>query len=148
MNDSHPISRSRPTYLVALLVTIALGLASRRFADALPHFIAAYAGDALWAATVYWLAALALPRARPRLLAAIALGVSITVEMSQLYHAPWIDSIRATRLGSLALGHGFLWSDLVCYIVGVAFAASVDVSLLSLAKPQRREGNAKKTRYL
>ncbi|MEN8216136.1 MAG: DUF2809 domain-containing protein, partial [Pseudomonadota bacterium] len=24
------------------------------------------------------------------------------------------------RLGALVLGHGFLWSDLVCYSVGVA----------------------------
>ncbi len=39
--------------------------------------------------------------------------------MSQLYHAEWIDSIRATTLGGLVLGYGFLWSDLVAYTIGV-----------------------------
>jgi hypothetical protein len=41
------------------------------------------------------------------------------VEISQLYHAPWIDSIRQTALGGLVLGFGFLWTDLVCYSVGI-----------------------------
>ena len=41
------------------------------------------------------------------------------IEVSQLYHAEWIDSIRATTLGGLVLGYGFLWNDLVAYIIGV-----------------------------
>jgi len=142
-----PQSPSRPRWLTAalLLLTIALGLASRGYAAALPQFIAAYAGDALWAAMVFWIAALLFPRARTRTLATAALGVSLAVELSQLYHAPWIDDLRATRLGALALGHGFLWSDLVCYAAGVALASVVDLGLLSLAKPRRRKENAKKT---
>ncbi|MFM8818855.1 MAG: DUF2809 domain-containing protein, partial [Phycisphaerales bacterium] len=42
----------------------------------------------------------------------------------QLHHAPWIDGIRATRLGALVLGSGFLWSDIACYAVGVAGGAA------------------------
>ncbi len=45
--------------------------------------------------------------------------LTVTVELSQLYHAPWIDSIRQTTLGGLILGFGFLWSDLACYALGV-----------------------------
>ncbi len=52
--------------------------------------------------------------------AAIALLFSLGIELSQLYHAPWIDDIRQYRLGALVLGHGFLWTDLVCYSFGVA----------------------------
>jgi len=141
-----PQSPPRPRWLTAalLLLTIALGLASRRYADTLPSFIAAYAGDALWAAMVFWIAALLFPRTRTRTLAAIALGLSFAVELSQLYQAPWINEIRATRLGALALGHGFLWSDLLCYAAGVALASVADLGLLSLAKPRRRNENAKK----
>jgi hypothetical protein len=29
------------------------------------------------------------------------------VEFSQLYHAPWIDTIRAARIGALVLGSTF-----------------------------------------
>lgn len=146
MSNVRPASRSRPLYVALLLltITIALGLASRRYAPALPHIIAAYAGDALWSAMVFWIAALLLPRAKTRTLAIIALSISFTVELSQLYHAPWIDALRATRLGALALGHGFLWSDLICYAVGVAAAALIDLVLLPLAEAPRRRGNAKK----
>ena len=41
------------------------------------------------------------------------------IEVSELYHAPWIDDIRRTFLGRMILGFGFLWSDLVCYAIGV-----------------------------
>jgi hypothetical protein len=47
------------------------------------------------------------------------MSFSIAIELSQLYHAPWIDSIRHTTLGGLILGFDFVWSDLVCYAVGV-----------------------------
>ena len=127
-----------------LATTVALGLASRRYAAALPSFIATYAGDALWAAMVFWIAALLFPRGRTRTLATSALGVSFAVELSQLNHAPWINEIRATRLGALALGHGFLWSDLICYAAGVAIAALIDVAAMSLAEAQRRRECAKK----
>ena len=52
-------------------------------------------------------------------IAALALAFCFVIEISQLYHAPWIDAIRHTTLGGLVLGFGFLWSDLACYSVGV-----------------------------
>ncbi len=118
--------RSRPLTLLLLLVTIALGLASRRFPAWQPAFVATYAGDALWAAMMFWLLALARPRAATWPLGLMALGIAFAVEMSQLYRAPWLDAIRGTRLGALALGQGFLWSDLVCYAAGVAAAVVLD----------------------
>ncbi len=145
MSDVRFASRSRLLYAALLLATIALGLASRRYADALPQFIATYAGDALWAVMVFWIAAFIRPRANTRTLAAVALAVSCAIELSQLYQAPWINEIRATRLGALALGNGFLWSDLGCYAAGVTLASVVDLGLLSLAKPRRRKESAKKT---
>src|SRR5207237_49913 len=56
-------------------------------------------------------------------LATVALAYSCAIEVSQLYHAPWIDAIRRTLPGALVLGYGFLWSDLVCYAAGVALGA-------------------------
>lgn len=50
---------------------------------------------------------------------AISLALAFLVEISQLYHAPWIDSIRQTTLGGLVLGFGFPWTDLACYSVGI-----------------------------
>jgi hypothetical protein len=126
--------RDRRVYTSLVVVTIILGLASRKYAHALPSFVAAYAGDTLWAAMVFFGLALLLPRRSTRALAISALAVAFAVEFSQLYHAPWLDAVRNTRLGALALGQGFLWSDLVCYTVGVAAAAMVDKTLRSRAQ--------------
>jgi hypothetical protein len=38
----------------------------------------------------------------------------------------WIDGIRSTTLDGLVLGFGFLWSDLVCYLVGIAAGVLAD----------------------
>ena len=129
MHDSPSTHRARPPYAAASITSIALGLASRRFAASLPDFVRLYAGDALWAATVYFLAATLWPRARITSLAAGTLTFAFAIEASQLYHAPWIDGVRSTRLGAMVLGQGFLWSDLVCYTIGVIAAALVDQAM-------------------
>ncbi len=113
-----------------LFATIALGLATRRFPAAFPTLAAQYGGDTLWAAMMFWMAALVRPHAARRHLAVAALLISFAVELNQLYRAPWIDALRATRIGALALGHGFLWSDLVCYTIGVLLAFATDVLLV------------------
>jgi uncharacterized protein DUF2809 len=115
-------------------------LASRHYAAFLPAFIARYAGDTLWAAMVFWILALGWRRASTRGLAGGAIAIAFAVEYSQLYHAAWIDSIRRTRIGALVLGSGFLWSDLVCYAVGVGFAALLDA--LIVGRDRRPEAEA------
>ncbi len=52
----------------------------------------------------------------------ICYGLGVADELLQLYHAPWIEAIRKTRIGGLALGFGFLWSDIICYAVGITVA--------------------------
>jgi hypothetical protein len=103
--------------LIALAVV--LGLGSRRFGHSLPGFVAAYAGDTLCALVAFLFIGLVMPRASTSRVALLALSFSAVTEVSHLYHAPWIDSIRHTTPGGLILGFGFLWSDLACYTVGV-----------------------------
>jgi hypothetical protein len=121
--------RSRLATGVLLLATIAAGLASRRYPALQPAWLARYAGDTLWAAMVFWGLALVRPRGSARVLGVAALGIAFADEVSQLYRAPWVDAIRATRLGALALGQGFLWSDLWCYTAGVSLAAAIDIGI-------------------
>jgi hypothetical protein len=91
--------------------------------------IATYGGDTLYATLVYLLVGLIWPRAAIRRVGLAALGLCAAVEISQLYHAPWLDAIHATTPGRLVLGSGFLWSDLVCYAVGVVLGVAVDLAL-------------------
>ena len=120
--------RNRVVHAIVLVAVVAAGLASRRFVSVLPSFIATYAGDTLWASMVFVGLGLLFPRARTGTLAAAALAIAVVDEISQVYHAPWIDAIRATRPGALVLGYGFLWSDLACYAVGVLGAAALELA--------------------
>ena len=119
------MSRRRLVWLLALGVIVVLGLGSRRFATELPEFAARYAGDTLYACAMFALVALIFPRWTTARLALVALAACVIVEISQLYRAPWIDSIRAMRIGGWILGFGFLWSDIVCYLVGVVIMATL-----------------------
>jgi hypothetical protein len=96
------------------------GLASRRPELRLPSFLATYAGDTLWALLVFWLLGLVFIAKPSNWVATVALSFCFLIETSQLYQTPWLNSLRATLPGSLVLGHGFLWRDLLCYAVGVA----------------------------
>jgi Protein of unknown function (DUF2809) len=115
--------------MALLAMTVVLGLGSRRVGSVLPDFLVFYAGDTFWALALYFFLGLVLPRWTAGRVAALALVLSLLVEVSQLYHAPWIDSIRQTAVGGLILGFGFLWSDLVCYAVGVGLGVALEWGL-------------------
>ena len=95
--------------------------------------MAAYAGDTLWATAAFLGIGLLLPRASTWRVALLAMSLSVLVEVGQLYHAPWIDSIRSTTLGGLVLGFDFVWSDLACYAVGVGLGILIE--RIGLAPP-------------
>ncbi|WP_017814988.1 ribosomal maturation YjgA family protein [Paenibacillus shenyangensis] len=120
----------RILYLLTGILTMLLGLASRRYAAMLPNWLAVHAGDALWAAMIYWgLRLLSWPRSCVS--AAIgSLLFSYLIEFSQLYQAEWINSIRHTTLGALILGKGFLVADLLRYTAGILIAIALDVLII------------------
>ncbi|HGA0509757.1 TPA: DUF2809 domain-containing protein [Bacillus pacificus] len=111
--------RNRLLYAMFTILVIILGLSSSKFAFALPALLNDYLGDALWALMIFIGFGFLFPKIETKKLAFISLIFCYGIEMSQLYHAEWIDNIRATTLGGLVLGYGFLWSDLVAYTIGV-----------------------------
>ena len=116
--------RSRFAYAGWVAAVIAAGLASRSScASILPDFVTAYAGDTLWALMVFLTLGILFPGARTVALAGAALGISFAVEFSQLCEADWLNRIRATRLGALVLGRGWVATDLLCYAVGAGIGA-------------------------
>ena len=116
--------RSKITYFVLIIITIIAGLLSRHFAI-IPLFI----GDILWALMVYFIIRFIFIRKPVKLLVTGSLLFCYAIEFSQLYKAPWINDLRQTLFGRLVLGAGFLWSDLLCYTVGVGIGIWIDMSL-------------------
>lgn len=120
------MKNERWIYLAVTFAIMVLGLASRKYGDVLPEFIAEYSGDTLWAAMVYWGIRFLFPSISIVKSVVISLLFSYCIEISQLYQADWANIVRSTTLGALILGHGFLWSDMICYTVGVLLSAAID----------------------
>ncbi|WP_413790359.1 DUF2809 domain-containing protein [Bacillus thuringiensis] len=119
--------RNRVLYALFTIVVIILGLSSRKFSFALPHLLSDYLGDALWALMIFTGFGFLFLKTETKKLSFISLMFCYGIEVSQLYHAEWIDSMRATTLGGLVLGYGFLWSDLVAYTIGVGVGILCEV---------------------
>jgi len=119
-------ARRRRFALVAMLLAMALGLASRRWPGALPAALGKYPGDALWALMVFlgWRAL--RPRIRTRDVALRTLATSVAVECAKLWQAPWLAQFRHTTIGHLLLGQVFSWQNLVAYGVGVLAGSVLD----------------------
>lgn len=120
------INRNRKVYLFLLIVVVLLGLASRKLSEFLPEWLANYSGDTLWALMIFLMLGIFFSNKSTVWVGGSALALSFIIESSQLYHAPWIDGIRNTTLGALVLGFGFLWTDLVCYTIGVGIGVLID----------------------
>jgi hypothetical protein len=116
-------SRTRRAALAAAsAATVALGLAV--------HFrgggaAADPAADALYAVLIYLLVALVRPRAHSVIVAAIALGFCVAIELFQLTGVPVMLS-DITPLARLVFGTTFVPVDLLSYTAGVVVIASID----------------------
>ena len=114
------MKNERWIYLAVTFAIMVLGLASRKYGDVLPEFIAEYS------AMVYWGIRFLSPSISIVKSVVISLLFSYCIEISQLYQADWVNIVRSTTLGALIFGHGFLWSDMICYTVGVLLSAAID----------------------
>jgi len=122
-SPTNPVERSRLIFGLATVLVVGAGLLLRSGLLPLPDFATKYGGDALWALAVFLGFGCAFRRSPTAQIALAAITFAWSVEFLQLYHASWLDAIRSTRLGRLALGASFHWPDLVAYAVGVAGGA-------------------------
>ncbi|MGL2999566.1 DUF2809 domain-containing protein [Flavobacterium sp. RSSB_23] len=113
--------KPRFVYFILALLTIVLGITSRKIVG-IPLFV----GDILYAVLVYfgfrWLFV------KNKILWQIGLPLlfCFAIEIQQLSTATKLVAIRETTLGHYVLGQGFLWSDLLCYMIGIGLAYAVD----------------------
>lgn len=107
--------------LIAAIAVIAAGLALRRFGYdlGLPFLFVKYGGSVLWGAMVYLLAGALLPTCRRETLSIASIVIAACVELSRLYHTPWLDAFRLTTAGALLLGRVFSLWNIAAYVVGI-----------------------------
>jgi hypothetical protein len=112
--------------LCLLILMSGLALRGFGFGLGLPALVVKYGGSALWAAMVFFLAAMAASRLSRLTLALISAAIAIGVELFRLVHAPWLDAFRLTLAGALLLGRIFSPWNMLAYGVGIALAVWLD----------------------
>ncbi|MBF0548751.1 MAG: DUF2809 domain-containing protein [Candidatus Riflebacteria bacterium] len=124
--------KRRLTCLALIPLVILAGLWTRSHnAQFLHEIFGKYPGDALWTVMAYLLWVIVFPSYSAYSIGAIAIFTSFIVEFSQLYQAPWIQTIRHSTLGHLILGSTFNVPDFVAYMIGGLVAVCCD--------PQKRQ---------
>ena len=113
--------KPRFVYFILALLTIVLGIASRKIAG-IPLFV----GDILYAVLVYFGFRWLLVKSKAPWQIGLPLLFCFAIEIQQLSTAAALVAIRETTLGHYVLGQGFLWSDLLCYTMGIGLAYVVD----------------------
>jgi hypothetical protein len=104
--------------LLLLIITAAIGLASKLYAGPAADWINNSLSGVIY--EIFWcLAALLLfPRARAWKIAAWVFVITCFLEALQLWHEMHLEQIRATFIGRALLGTSFTWLDFPYYAVG------------------------------
>ena len=108
-------------YLLLTIFIIFLGLGSRKI-NVFPLFI----GDVLYAVMMYFGLRFVLIHWKLKTIIVLSVSFCFLIETSQLLQFDWLISLRKTTFGKYVLGQGFLWSDLICYLIGTFFSYLID----------------------
>ena len=98
-----------------------LGVLSRKITG-IPLFI----GDVLYAVLIYFGLRFLFINLKTYKTFLLSLLFCFGIEILQLVQIDWLIAIRKTTLGHYILGEGFLWLDLLCYIMGTLVAFLID----------------------
>jgi hypothetical protein len=118
----------RILYGICFIFLIWLALATRSHHQWFSPLIVEYGGDVIWAGMFLFFLRMIFLETPLWKLALVNYALGVADEFSQLYQAPWANHIRATTLGRLLFGAGFLWSDIGCYAIGT-LAAFIIITL-------------------
>ena len=103
--------RHRLHYLGLIFFTIIVGLFSRTKYLPFPDFL--WVGDLLYGLLIFFVVGFLNPERSKLSVGVSAFIFCCLIELSQLYQADWILLLRETKMGSLILGHTFLWTCLL-----------------------------------
>lgn len=112
---------TRVTYFILLIITIILGLLSRKVS-----WLPLATGDALYAVMTYWGFRFLLFRRPYYYSLSCALLFCFGLEFLQLVQHPILVELRSHPILRLIFGQGFLWTDLIAYSLGAVIACLID----------------------
>ena len=117
---------NRLNYIILILLVLILGILSRKILG-IPLFI----GDVLYAVLIYFGFRFLIMDSKKATSLLLSLLFCFGIEILQLVQIDWLIAIRKTTLGHYILGEGFLWLDLLCYVIGSLVTYYFDKLFLS-----------------
>lgn len=111
------LARNRRLLLVLIFVT-PLGFYTKFYTGPLQDWVNNSLGGVFY--EIFWCLVLALlfRRLRPVSIAGVVLLVTCALEFLQLWHPPFLESLRVNFIGATILGSSFTWSDFPYYLIG------------------------------
>ncbi len=119
------MKNDRITYFITILLVLILGILSRKISG-IPLFI----GDVLYAVLIYFGFRFLIMDSKKSTSLLLSLLFCFSIEILQLVQIDWLIAIRKTTFGHYILGEGFLWLDLLCYVMGTSIAFLIDENFI------------------
>ena len=117
---------NRLNYIILILLVLILGILSRKILG-IPLFI----GDVLYAVLIFFGFRFLIMDSKKATSLLLSLLFCFGIEILQLVQIDWLIAIRKSTLGHYILGEGFLWLDLLCYVIGSLVTYYFDKLFLS-----------------
>lgn len=128
---------------LVIVTVIPIGLLARSMKsgsdpNSLFGFFGTYAGDTLWLVMFFFMGRFLFPKIKRRWLAIFVLALTMSLEFGQLWKPPTLQWLRQQPGIGFVLGNTFVWSDVVCLVVGTAIAIIADYALIMWCRPTGR----------
>lgn len=121
MSESNPAfhdSRKLIARILFIAITVVLGLLTKIYTGPFAEPVRETAGGFFYVIFFVLVFSLVFPKAKPFF---VVLGIVLAtcgIEFLQLYDAPVLTNLRASRVGRLFLGTSFSWWDFPPYFAG------------------------------
>jgi len=111
------ISKKKWT-LLAIILIVPMGLYSKIYDGPADNWVNNSLGGVLY--VIFWSLLFSLLEARSKSCKIVVLVFLITcvIEFLQLWHPPFMETIRSNFIGATLFGNSFSWMDLVHYLIG------------------------------
>jgi len=125
-------TRTRIFAVAVVLIVIPIGLFARSHragadGSTWDGFLATYTGDTLWPIMFYFMGRFVWPTASCTVLFAGTVVLTLAIEFGQLWQPDWLQWLRAQPVIGFLLGNSFIWSDVVCCLIGAGIAVGLDL---------------------
>ena len=120
--------------LLLIIIITPLGFYSKFYSGSGAYWVNNSLGGILY--EIFWclVAFLCLPKTRTYKIAGTVFIITCILEILQLWHPPFLQTIRSTFMGKTLIGTSFVWSDFVYYLIGCVIGLFVTHLIQKLNK--------------